>query len=146
MSFFQLDPPINYIVTLVKPFFFVWYVIPLLKAGVLASICDLFLRFWRWKHQKKRCSHVQFILSNIIFARWWHPVASSEALDLLHWAICAVTFRRIAIAIKTACFLGVFVDCCLFHHRTGKRLLLNYLSKLKNTTWEAEELVLKYEY
>jgi hypothetical protein len=23
-------------------------------------------------------------------------------------------YRRIAMAIKTACFLGVFVDCCLF--------------------------------
>jgi hypothetical protein len=41
-------------------------------------------------------------------------VASSEALDLLHWEIHAVMYRRIAIAIKTACFLGVFVDCCLF--------------------------------
>jgi hypothetical protein len=26
----------------------------------------------------------------------------------------AVTYRRIAMAIKTATFLGVFVDCCLF--------------------------------
>jgi hypothetical protein len=26
----------------------------------------------------------------------------------------AVTYRRIAIAIKMATFLGVFVDCCLF--------------------------------
>jgi hypothetical protein len=25
-----------------------------------------------------------------------------------------VTYRRIAMAIKTATFLGVFVDCCLF--------------------------------
>jgi hypothetical protein len=41
-------------------------------------------------------------------------MASSEAPDLLHWAIHAVTYRRIAMAIKTACFLGVFVDCCLF--------------------------------
>ncbi len=41
-------------------------------------------------------------------------MASSEALDLLHWAMHAVTYRRIAMAIKTATFLGVFVDCCLF--------------------------------
>jgi hypothetical protein len=54
------------------------------------------------------------MLSGIILAQWRRPVASSEALDLLHWAICAVTYRRIAMAIKMACFLGVFVDCCLF--------------------------------
>ncbi len=54
------------------------------------------------------------MLVDIILAQWWHPVASSEALDLLHWAMCAITYRRIAIAIKMATFLGVFVDCCLF--------------------------------
>ena len=54
------------------------------------------------------------MLSDIILARWWHPVASSEALDLLHWATHAVTYWRIAMAIKTATFLGVFFDCCLF--------------------------------
>jgi hypothetical protein len=54
------------------------------------------------------------MLLDIILAGWQRPVASSEALDLLHWAMCAVTYRRIAMAIKTATFLGVFVDCCLF--------------------------------
>jgi hypothetical protein len=49
------------------------------------------------------------MLLDIILARWQRPVASSEALDLL-----AVTYRRIAMAIKTATFLGVFFDCCLF--------------------------------
>jgi hypothetical protein len=64
---------------------------------------------------KKRClSHVQFMLLDIILAQWWHPVASSEAMDLLHWAMHAVTYWRIAMAIKTATFLAVFVDCCLF--------------------------------
>ncbi len=64
--------------------------------------------------KEKRRSHVQFMLSDIILARWQHPVASSEALDLLHWGMHLVTYRRIAMAIKTATFLGVFVDCCLF--------------------------------
>jgi hypothetical protein len=41
-------------------------------------------------------------------------VASSEVLDLLHWVMCTVTYRRIAMAIKMASFVGVFVDCCLF--------------------------------
>ncbi len=49
------------------------------------------------------------MLLGIILAQWRHPVASSEALDLLHWAICAVTYRRIAMAIKMACFLGVYL-------------------------------------
>ncbi len=41
-------------------------------------------------------------------------MASSEALDLLHRAMCAVTYQRIAMAIKMASFAGVFVDCCLY--------------------------------
>jgi hypothetical protein len=71
--------------------------------------------------KKKRCSHVQFMLSHIVLAQWWHPVASSEALDLLHWAMGAVMYRRIAMAMKTATFLGVFVDCCLFACCPGGR-------------------------
>ncbi len=54
------------------------------------------------------------MLSDIILAQWWHPVASSEALDLLHRAMHAVTYLRIAMAIKTASFVDVFVDCRLF--------------------------------
>ncbi len=120
MSFFQLDPPINYIVILVKPFSFVWYVILLLKTGVVALTRDLFLRFWQWKHKKNR-SHVRFILLDIILARWRCPVASSEALDLLHWAMPAVLYQRTAAAINMATFLGVFVDCCLFACCSGGR-------------------------
>jgi hypothetical protein len=57
----------------------------------------------------KRRSHVRFILSDIILARWQHPVASSKALDLLHWAMHAVLYRRTAAAINMATFSGVFV-------------------------------------
>ncbi len=71
--------------------------------------------------KQNRRSHVRFILSDIILSQWRRPVASSEALDLLHWAICAVTYRRITMAINTACFLGVFVDCCLFACCPGGR-------------------------
>jgi hypothetical protein len=53
------------------------------------------------------------MLSDIILARWQRPVASREALDLLHWAMHAVTCRHIAMAIKTASKVGVFIDCCL---------------------------------
>ena len=71
--------------------------------------------------KKKHCSHVRTMLLGIILARWWRPVASSEALDLLHRAMRAVTYRCIAMAIKTATFLGVFVDCCLFACCPGGR-------------------------
>jgi hypothetical protein len=71
--------------------------------------------------KKKHHSHVQFMLLDIILAQWQHPVASSEALDLLHRAMRAVTYRRIAMAIKMATFLGVFVDCCLFACCPGDR-------------------------
>ena len=54
-------------------------------------------------------------------AQWRRPVASSEVLDLLHRAMHAATYRRIAMAIKTAYFLGVFVDCCLFACCPGGR-------------------------
>ncbi len=61
------------------------------------------------------------MLSDIILARWWRQVASSEALDLLHQAMGVVTYRHIAMTIKMATFLGVFVDCCLFASCPGGR-------------------------
>ncbi len=37
---------------------------------------------------KKNCrNHIQFMLSDIILAQWQRPVASCEAMDLLHWAM-----------------------------------------------------------
>ncbi len=66
------------------------------------------------KHWNDHCSHVPFMLLAAILTRWRHPVASSKTLDLLHRGICAVLYRRTAAAIKTASFVSVFVDCCLF--------------------------------
>jgi hypothetical protein len=48
---------------------------------------------------------------------WQHPVASSEALDLLHRVMHAVIYQRIIMAIKLATKAGVllhrcFVCCC----------------------------------
>ncbi len=54
------------------------------------------------------------MLLDIILAQWQLSVAFSKALDLLHWAMRAVMYRRIAMAIKMASFVGVFVGCCLF--------------------------------
>jgi hypothetical protein len=56
-----------------------------------------------------------------ILAQCWRPVASSEALYLLHWAIHAVLYRRTTMAIKTASFGGVFVDFYLFACCPGGR-------------------------
>ncbi len=69
--------------------------------------------------KKKHRSHVPTMLLGIILARWRHPVASSEALNLLYRAMCAITYRRIAMAIKMAIFAGVFVDCCLYAYCPG---------------------------
>jgi hypothetical protein len=64
---------------------------------------------------KNQRSQVPFMLFGKILAQWWHPVASSEGLDLLiHWAMRAISYRSIIMAIKMASKVGVFVDCfCL---------------------------------
>jgi hypothetical protein len=56
-----------------------------------------------------------------ILAQWRRLVASNKALNLLNQAMSVVIYRRIAMAIKTARFLGVFVDCCLFACCPGGR-------------------------
>jgi hypothetical protein len=50
---YNLTPPTNYILTLVQPFSFVWYVVPLLKTGALASTCDLLCQVDDEKTRKK---------------------------------------------------------------------------------------------
>jgi hypothetical protein len=54
-----------------------------------------------------------FKLSDIILAQWRHPVASSKALDLLHWALHTVMYQHIIMAIKMASFVDIFFDCGL---------------------------------
>ncbi len=46
-------PPTNFILTLIKPFSFIWYVTPLLKTGALALTRDLFVQVDDEKKQKK---------------------------------------------------------------------------------------------
>ncbi len=48
-------------------------------------------------------------------------MASNKALNLPYRAMCTVTYRRIAMAIETASFLGVLVECCLFDCCPGGR-------------------------
>jgi hypothetical protein len=40
--------------------------------------------------------------------QWRHPVASSEALDVLHRVMCPASYRRIRMAIKIASNLPAF--------------------------------------
>ncbi len=61
------------------------------------------------------------MLSGITLTQWWCPVAFCEALDLLHWAMRAVTYRRIAMVIKMDIFAHVFVNCCLYACCPGSR-------------------------
>ncbi len=70
---------------------------------------------------KKTCVAMSFCVIGHNTCQWWHPVASSEALELLHWAMCAATYRRIAMAIKTASKVGVFLHRCLFACCPGGR-------------------------
>ncbi len=118
-----MEPPqTNYILTLIKPFSLVWYVIPLLKTGVLASTRNLFLRFWQWKTSEK---------TGIAMSLLWYwpqplPTGGIQWLLVKPWTSsigrCArVTYRHIAMAIKTASFVGVFVDGCLFACCPGSR-------------------------
>jgi hypothetical protein len=78
-----------------------------LKTGALSSTHDLFLQVYDEKTQKKRYMSDRLHLSAAILAQWQHPVASREALDLLHWAMRTVLYRRITVAINMATFLGV---------------------------------------
>jgi hypothetical protein len=71
--------------------------------------------------KEKWRSHALFMLTAAILTQWQRPVPSSEALDLLYWAICAVLYRRTAVAIKMASKVCVFVDCCLFACCPGSR-------------------------
>jgi hypothetical protein len=66
------------------------------------------------KLKKKQHLCVPLHQSATIIAQWWHPVASTKALDLLHWGMHAVLYRRTAAAIKRASKVGVFGDYCLF--------------------------------
>jgi hypothetical protein len=68
------------------------------------------------KKLKKTAYAYQLQLLAAILAQWQRPVASIKALDLVHWVICVVLYRRTAAAIEMASkvgpFLSPFVCCC----------------------------------
>ena len=43
-------------------------------------------------------------------AQWLHPVASSEALEVLHRAMCPASYRHIRMAIKIVSNLPAFLE------------------------------------
>ncbi len=108
----SLSPPTNYILTLVKPFSYDWYVIPLLKTGALALTCNIFLQVYDEKTQKNWRMHDQFQLLAAILAWWQCPVASTKALGLLHCAMHAALYRHTAAAIEMASKVGPFFHRC----------------------------------
>jgi hypothetical protein len=81
-----------------------------LKTGALASTCDLFYELTMKKLNKNRGGLDWLHLLAAILIRWRHLVASNKALNLLHWAMLAVLYRRTAAAIKVASlFVNFFV-------------------------------------
>ncbi len=67
---------------------------------------------WQWKKLKTN-QHMRDRLNLLaaILTQRWRPVASTKALNLLHWAMCAVLYRRTTAAIKMARKVGPFFHC-----------------------------------
>ncbi len=86
----SLTTPIKYPIILPKHFSSFWYVIAYLLLGAILLPWVLFQRVDIEKTQKNRCWHDQLMPSKQMLAQWQHPVASSEALDLLHQAITGI--------------------------------------------------------
>ena len=49
-----------------------------------------------------------WVISEQVLARWWRLVAFMKATILLYWVMHAVSYRRIAVAIETACKVRTF--------------------------------------
>jgi hypothetical protein len=69
------------------------------------------------KPKKTGVGMSNLLISAAILALWQQPVAFSEALDLLNWAMHGAMYRCIVMAIKTTRKVGVFfcrcfVCCC----------------------------------
>ena len=58
-----------------------------------------------------------------ILARWWRPVASSEALDPLHQAMQSALHRCTSVAIKIGRIGGAFIRCRQFCNRPNRSIL-----------------------
>ncbi len=56
--------------------------------------------------------HDQLLLLATILTQWWCPVASSEALNLLHQTLHTVLYQRTTTAIKMARKVVAFCHRC----------------------------------
>ncbi len=103
----SLTIPATYSVILLKSFRSHWHVTPIVLNGVLTSSKPSFQQVDDEKTQKRGIiDQLQFLAT--ILTRWWCPVASIEALDLLYWAMCTVQYWHTAMAIKMASEYGKF--------------------------------------
>jgi hypothetical protein len=73
------------------------------------------------KTQKKQGRCDQFHLLAALLARWRHPVASTNAVDLIYWAMRAVSYRCTATAIKMASKVVTFFRHCFICCSPGSR-------------------------
>ncbi len=67
---------------------------PIVKWGLSVDLQPFSISWW-WKNTKKQRWYVRWLLLAAILVRWRQPVASNMALDLLHWVMPAVSYRRI---------------------------------------------------
>ncbi len=70
------NPPQQIIFTSLESFSFVWYVIPLLKTGALASTCNLFLQV----DDEKTCKKLVYACLMVSIGHNTHPVTASSGL------------------------------------------------------------------
>jgi hypothetical protein len=65
--------------------------------------------------EKNRHWYVQLMLLEQMLVQWQHPVASSEALILLHWEKHMLLYWHIAMAIKMASKACEFFSVIILH-------------------------------
>ncbi len=81
------------------------------RTSVAIKIASLFGTFF-CHHFVCCCPGGRWGNTEWLVARWWRPVASGVALDMLHWAMPSVLLRHTAVAIKMAGGQGTFVCHC----------------------------------
>ena len=56
-----------------------------------------------------------------VVTKWWHPVASRVAMDMLHWAMPSVLLQRACMTIEMGRGGGTFNCHQRFHHQPNCR-------------------------
>jgi hypothetical protein len=92
---------------------------PYWKQGPLTQPVTFYYKLTMKKLEKNRHMRDRLHLSAAILAQWQPPVASIKALDLLHWAMRTVSYRRTAAAIKMARKVCPFFCHCFICYCPG---------------------------